>query len=51
VYDRAKEGQVRADLQRTKAEMQRLFKGQPRYEALVEECRAMENYLNVISIR
>lgn len=51
LYDREKEAQVRADLRRVTEEIKLLRAGQPRYNALVEERRAMENYLNVISAR
>jgi hypothetical protein len=51
LYDPMKEPQVRADLRRVTEEIKMLPTGQPRYNALVEERRAMENYLNVISTR
>lgn len=49
LYDRTKEPQVRADLLRVTEEIKILPAGQPRYNALVEECLAMENYLNAVS--
>lgn len=50
LYDRLKEPQVRADLRRVSEEIKMLSAGQPRYDALVEERQAMENYLHAISI-
>jgi hypothetical protein len=49
LYDRAKESQVRAELRRVTEEIKLLSPGQPRYNALVEERIAMENYLNAVS--
>jgi hypothetical protein len=50
LYDRAKEPNVRADLRRVAEEIKLLPAGHPRYNALIEERLAMENYLNAISI-
>lgn len=49
LFDRKKEPQVRADLRRVLEEIALLSAGQPRYKALIEEQRAMENYLDAIS--
>lgn len=49
LYDRRKEPQVRADMRRVDAEIKMLPPGHPRTKALVEERRAMENYLDVVS--
>lgn len=50
LFDRAKEQQVRADLHRAITELNLLPADSPRYNALISERRAMENYLNVISV-
>ena len=49
LFDRAKESQVRADMRRVAAEMERLTPNLPRYKALVAEHRAMENFINAIT--
>lgn len=49
LFDRAKEPQVRADLHRVTKEIEMLPKGHPRYNALIDERHAMENFLNVVS--
>jgi hypothetical protein len=49
LFDRSKESQIRSDMRRVAAEIERLSVGSKRYEALVEERCAMENYLNVIA--
>ena len=51
LFGRSKELQVRSDLDRLTKQIELLPEGQPRYKALVEERRAMENYLNVVSGR
>lgn len=51
LYDRRKEPHVRADMHRVDEELKMLPPGHPRSKALVEERRAMENYLNAISAR
>lgn len=48
LFDRAKEPQVRTDLQRITAEMTRLPVDSPRYQALFIDRCGMENYLNVV---
>jgi hypothetical protein len=48
LFDRAKEPQIRRDLQRVSDEMARLPKDSPRYKALQLDRKGMENYLNVI---
>lgn len=48
LFDRTKEKQIRQDLSSAREEMSRLPEGSPRYNALLAECRGMENYLNVI---
>jgi hypothetical protein len=49
LYDCAKEPQVRADLRRLTSELEMLSPEQPRYKALNQERRALENYLNGIA--
>lgn len=49
LYDRKKEPQIRADLKRVMEELKLLPLGHPRYNALIEEQLAMENFLNAIS--
>jgi len=49
LYDRKKEPQVRSQLLRTKYEMTQLVPTHPRYSALAAECKAMENYLDVLA--
>lgn len=48
LFDRRKEPQIRADLQRIGAEMLMLSDVSPRYQALLIERNGMEKYLNVI---
>lgn len=49
LFDREKEVQVRADMRRVTLELERLSAGHPRYNALIREYKAMENFINVIS--
>jgi len=49
LFDRLKEPQIRADLARLTEQIKLLPPGQPRHTALIEERKAMENYLDVIS--
>ncbi|WP_321789591.1 hypothetical protein [Paraburkholderia sp. J94] len=48
LFDKAKEGRIRQDLATARAEMSRLPLGSPRHNALLSECRSMENYLHVV---
>lgn len=49
LFDRSKEHLVRMDLKRLICEVQLLTPGHPRHNALLMECRAMENYLDAIN--
>jgi hypothetical protein len=48
LFDRAKEKQIRQHLSSVRKEISRLPKDSPRYNALLSECRGLENYLNVV---
>ncbi|MBJ9716366.1 hypothetical protein [Burkholderia gladioli] len=48
LFDRAKEKRIRQDLANARVEMSRLPLDSPRHNALLSECRAMENYLDVV---
>jgi hypothetical protein len=48
LFDRTKESQVRSELADVAAQMARLPKDSPRYQAMLLEHRALENYLNAI---
>lgn len=50
LYDRNKELRVRTDIQRVNEEIKVLSPGHPRTKALREERRAMENFLNALSV-
>ena len=49
LFDKERETQVRAQAQDTTAQMEQISSEHPKYDALKQELRAMENYLNVIS--
>lgn len=48
LFDKTKEPQVRVDLSKLKAQMVGISKISPRYQALLREQQAMENYLNAV---
>lgn len=49
VFDREREEQVRNQLHLVSGKMEQLSSEHPRYSALAAECKAMENYLNVVA--
>lgn len=49
VFDREREEQVRNQLRHVTGKMEQLSSEHPRYSALAAECKAMENYLNVVA--